>query len=146
MARNPLKQGRPPKPVVTETNEQGCLLVVSHKPNKDGYIRMTIDNSQIFYHRYVWLKAGNEIPEGYEIDHICRNRSCCNVAHLQILERSSHKAKTNVERSTNRISRAREYWIKHQCTGTKLAELFGCTQSCGCRWIREWKEQIKHGI
>ncbi|UNI71903.1 homing endonuclease [Aeromonas phage vB_ AhaP_PT2] len=91
------------------------------------------------YHRYVWIKANGEIPDGYEIDHKCKNRACCNIEHLQMLDRTTHLVKTNVERYAARKADAKVYWETTKCTGTKLAEVFGVSFSIGCKWIREWK-------
>ena len=38
------------------------------------------------YHRYVWENEHGLIPRDYEIDHICKNRACCNIEHLQMLK------------------------------------------------------------
>ena len=59
-----------------------------------------------------------EIPEGYEIDHICRNRACCNIKHLQMLEGSQHATKGNLIRYKNRNEEAKRYWLHTKCTGT----------------------------
>jgi len=34
-------------------------------------------------HRAVYLLMGFTIPDGTELDHICRNRTCCNPMHLE---------------------------------------------------------------
>lgn len=34
-------------------------------------------------HRYVWTLLVGAIPDGLEIDHLCRNPPCCNPAHLE---------------------------------------------------------------
>jgi hypothetical protein len=34
-------------------------------------------------HRVAYALAGNEIPEGAEIDHLCRNRLCVRPDHLE---------------------------------------------------------------
>lgn len=34
-------------------------------------------------HRYAWETLMGPIPEGHEIDHLCRNVRCVNVAHLE---------------------------------------------------------------
>lgn len=92
------------------------------------------------YHRYVWEQAYGKIPDGYEIDHICRNRACCNLEHLQMLEGHEHAVKGNKLRYADRKSAAKEFWMKNKnITGTKLAELFGVSFSVGCKWVREWK-------
>jgi len=37
-------------------------------------------------HRVAWvLTHGQQIPDGLTIDHLCRNRSCCNPSHLRLL-------------------------------------------------------------
>lgn len=36
-------------------------------------------------HRVVWMAANGPIPDAMTIDHLCRNRPCCNPAHLRLL-------------------------------------------------------------
>lgn len=128
--------------LVLEPTEEGCIVPTSHKLNPDGYFRKRISKDLfIMYHRYTWLQAGNEIPEGFEIDHKCKNRACCNVEHLQCISREQHLRETNEQRYAPRKAEAKEYWLRHKPTGTKLAEVFGVSFSNGCRWIREWKNQ-----
>jgi hypothetical protein len=37
---------------------------------------------QIVAHRAAWLIVHGEIPDGYEIDHLCRNPICVAIEHL----------------------------------------------------------------
>lgn len=41
-------------------------------------------------HRYVWERDVGAIPPGMVIDHVCRNRACCNVDHLKVVDRSEN--------------------------------------------------------
>ena len=34
-------------------------------------------------HRVAYILSKGEIPIAYEIDHLCKNRRCCNPAHLE---------------------------------------------------------------
>jgi HNH endonuclease len=34
-------------------------------------------------HRRAYQMAVGPIPDGYELDHLCRNRACCNPEHLE---------------------------------------------------------------
>ena len=34
-------------------------------------------------HKIMWALNGLTIPNGMELDHVCRNRRCCNPAHLE---------------------------------------------------------------
>lgn len=36
-------------------------------------------------HRVAWTLANGAIPEEMTIDHVCRNRRCCNVDHMRLL-------------------------------------------------------------
>lgn len=128
------------KKLVLVTTESGCIVPTSHKLNKDGYFRRKFPaGKHQMYHRWVWEQTHGEIPEGYEIDHICRNRACCNIEHLQMLERSEHKVKTNKERYAERKDAAHKFWLLHKPTGVALSKEFDVSFSIACRWIREWK-------
>lgn len=134
------------KPLKLKRLENGCIIPTSHKLNKDGYFRyhrpeLTKGRKPlVMFHRLVWEKSYGKIPEGYEIDHICRNRACCNIKHLQMLEGSDHAIKGNKIRYTDRKAEAKAYWNNHKdISGTALASLFCVSFSSGCKWIREWK-------
>lgn len=129
-------------PVKTETNEQECHLVVSHKLNADGYFRKNVEGKLVMYHRFIYESEVGEIPEGYEIDHKCRNRSCINPEHLQVLTRTDHLVKTNKERYKERKEKAKNYWLEHKPSGVDLGKLFNVTFSSSCGWIREWKVEL----
>lgn len=34
-------------------------------------------------HRVVWEHHNGPVPDGLQLDHLCRNRACCNPAHLE---------------------------------------------------------------
>lgn len=134
------------KPLRFITTDSGCIIPSSHKLNSDGYFRSrdhrhigSGSKPLIMYHRLVWELSFGTIPDGFEIDHKCRNRACCNLEHLQVLSGKEHTIKTNKERYSERFANAYEHWKQTQCTGVALSKEFGVTFSCACRWIREWK-------
>lgn len=50
-----------------------------------GYGRVWIDGKAKRVHRLVWEALYGPIPEGLQLDHICRVRMCCNPAHLDLV-------------------------------------------------------------
>jgi len=50
-----------------------------------GYGIININRKNVLAHRYSYMQAVGEIPEGLQIDHLCRNRSCVNPNHLEIV-------------------------------------------------------------
>lgn len=54
-------------------------------------------------HRYSYLIHKGEIPPGLQIDHLCREKSCCNPDHLEAVTPSENSRRGgNVERGRNR--------------------------------------------
>jgi len=41
--------------------------------------------TSVLAHRYAYELAYGPIPEGMVIDHLCRNRACVNVVHLEVV-------------------------------------------------------------
>lgn len=61
-----------------------CWLWTGRLNNK-GYGRVTLWAKKRGYmaHRMAYEFAVGPIPDGLEIDHLCRNRICCNPSHLE---------------------------------------------------------------
>lgn len=51
--------------------------------NQNGYGMFKLYGGTMMAHRAAWLMLEGEIPDGMELDHLCRNRSCVNPDHLQ---------------------------------------------------------------
>lgn len=60
----------------------GCHIWSGRK-NWRGYGVVNLEGQSVLAHRAVWEHYKGPIPEGLQIDHICRNTSCCNVDHLR---------------------------------------------------------------
>jgi hypothetical protein len=111
----------------------------------DGYGRLsTWGGHSLHAHRYAYERFVGPIPEGLTLDHLCRNRACCNPAHLEAV---THK--TNILRGEGLpADNARKTHCKH---GHLLAgeNVFvkanggrGC-KICRRRIVREYAQRQK---
>lgn len=128
-------------PITWETTESGCITPTSHALNQDGYFRKWIPSLKRMkmYHVHTWENLFGEIPEGFEINHKCKNRACSNPDHLECICGSKHAILTNEERYKPRKLEAEVYWRKTGCTGVHLSKVFGVSFSSSCKWIRSWR-------
>jgi predicted CXXCH cytochrome family protein len=64
--------------------EGGCWYWLgAKKGSANAYGVFGVDGRQVYVHRWSYEHFVGEIPEGYDIDHLCRNPACCNPAHLE---------------------------------------------------------------
>ena len=49
----------------------------------DGYTQVTVSGRKILSHRWAYESLVGPIPEGLEIDHLCRVTSCVRPSHLE---------------------------------------------------------------
>lgn len=73
-------------PAWIEDADTGCWLwQKSHYPNGYGYRRRTDNGITITQaaHRWVYEQHHGEIPDGLELDHLCRTPACVNPDHLE---------------------------------------------------------------
>ena len=59
--------------------ELGFCWIWKAALNADGYGKL----QQHLAHRLTYIELHGAIPEGLQMDHLCRVRSCCNPAHLE---------------------------------------------------------------
>lgn len=81
------------KVLVTESVD-ACWLWTGPLVNC-GYAQFHLVDRMVMSHRVAYELAIGEIPDGLELDHLCRNRSCCNPHHLEPVTHAE-----NIRRST----------------------------------------------
>lgn len=65
---------------VQKTDGTGCWLWLGKRsPSGYGYYR------EYRAHRVAFVALGGHIPNGLQLDHLCRSRLCVNPAHLEIV-------------------------------------------------------------
>lgn len=64
----------------------GCWRWTAMK-TRGGYGRVKVKRVSKYAHRVVFEWLRSEIPEGLELDHLCRNRDCVNPDHLEPVTR-----------------------------------------------------------
>ena len=64
------------------TKTQACWTWVGER-GRDGYGRFYLAGRRVSAHRIAYFLAGHIIPEGLEIDHLCRIRWCVRPSHLE---------------------------------------------------------------
>jgi hypothetical protein len=63
-------------------NEAGCW-VADFTKNHSGYPMIKIAGRLHRVHRVAYGLSNGEVPSGLVLDHLCRNRACCNPQHLE---------------------------------------------------------------
>lgn len=101
-------------------------------------------------HRLLYERERGPVPEGKELDHLCRNRRCVNPAHLEIVTRrtNSHRGqKTKLSRAL--IERIRAAYHAGGITLRSLAAQYGVSHAHLSRVLRGergyWREDATPG-
>lgn len=64
--------------------------------NEGGYGRLLVDGKMERSHRLAYTLLVGPIPEGLVIDHLCRNRACCNPSHMEPVSNAENVARGTV--------------------------------------------------
>lgn len=84
-----------PRPVMERlmenvvVNERGCWVFTGAK-DPAGYGRIGLGGRGTgtgLTHRVTYEHHHGAVPEGLDLDHLCRNRACCNPEHLEPVTR-----------------------------------------------------------
>lgn len=65
----------------------------------NGYGRAWWDGRVVNVHRAAYEVLVGPIPEGHDLDHLCRNRACYNPAHLEPVTRPENVRRGFVSRN-----------------------------------------------
>lgn len=76
-------RGNPAERIAQATDRSGECWVWTRTLNRDGYAEMKLNGRAQMVHRVAYETYVGPIPAGLQLDHLCRNRACCNPAHLE---------------------------------------------------------------
>ncbi len=100
--------------VVVGNTDSDCWRWLG-KINTYGYACFWYRGGEYKASRFAYELLVGEIPEGLEIDHLCRNRGCVNPTHLEPVTR-----KVNAQRGRN-SNREKTHCIKgHEYTADNI--------------------------
>jgi hypothetical protein len=126
-------------PLYIEDPVSGCCnWVRAHSLLGYGIIRR--DRRSRPAHRLIYEQYCGAIPEGMELDHLCRNPSCVNPSHLEPVTHAN-----NIRRGKR--TKLREWQVREirsllsSMNDRALAERYGVSKECiaSIRHGRSWK-------
>jgi hypothetical protein len=102
---------------VSPEPNSGCWLWTGPGNHAD-YGKTWWKGKTISAHRKSWLALVGDVPDEMQLDHLCKNRRCCNPAHLEVVT-----ARENTRRSespTGQRARQTHCIHGHELTGDNL--------------------------
>jgi len=67
-------------------DDKGCWIWQG-TTTSEGYGQTIHQAKKLYTHRLAYELWRGQIHEGLVIDHLCRNRACCNPGHLEVVSR-----------------------------------------------------------
>jgi hypothetical protein len=117
-------------------DENGCWVWQASRTSH-GYGRVSVRGRVMVAHRAMYEKYIGPVPDGLELDHLCRNPPCCNPAHMEPVTHAE-----NMQRGKRvRFTWDQIYEIREMGTGD-AARKFGITrgQASQIRRREVWKD------
>jgi HNH endonuclease len=114
------------------------------RPGIGGYGMLHVNGKQVYAHRWSYEFHIGPIPEGLQLDHLCRRRACVNPYHLEPVPAEVNKARgIKKNRNTGKTHCQNGHPFDAQNTYLTTAGFRKC-RICLAAWARSRRAQ-RHG-
>lgn len=96
--------------------------------DRNGYGSIRCGPRMKLAHRVAYVVHKGEIPEGMQIDHLCRHRACCNPDHLEAVTRHENWRRSRAVTRLNQL--ATHCKQGHALSGTNLLRTTSGHRKC----------------
>lgn len=127
--------------LLSSFNKKGDCWIWNKSLTCWGYGQTTYKHKPYSAHRLMYMTFVGPIPEGLELDHLCRNRNCINPEHLEPVTRSVNLTRSPI---TKAGINARKTHCKndHELIGDNLYIKPNGARNCRtCRNISSMKQR-----
>lgn len=104
--------------------------VCDRSPDWNGYVRIRVDGAYVFAHRHFYEDRYGPLPPGKHLDHLCRQRDCCNPEHLDPVTNAENQRRgSNAKLGSNGAMAARLAFATTSLTKRAIADMLGVSES-----------------
>lgn len=117
-----------------------CVNWTKYK-DRQGYGRIMKKGNYFRVHRYFYEQKFGKIAEGLVVDHLCRNPSCINPDHMEVVTNAENVRRGNSAKlNYSLVENIKNIYRNMNFTQLELAKNFGVTQSTISRIVnqRRW--------
>lgn len=122
--------------------ENGCAEWPGAQRSKKGYGAVEYQGRLWFTHRLIFEHFVGPVPEGMQLDHLCRNPRCCNFSHLEVVTQAENLRRGNSPSAINarkaRCPRGHPYSHRDK-TGRLCRTCINERGKLRMRKVRAWK-------
>jgi hypothetical protein len=123
-------------------DENGCMNWEG-ATNGRGYGQLQVKRKNLYAHRLSYMLMVGPIPDDLVLDHLCRNRRCCNPLHLEPVTVSTNTIRGVIgEKNTARA--AAQTKCKHGHPRTRENTLRRGTAYSGCRVCANERDRARY--
>ena len=117
---------------------------------QSGYGRVKMNGREEYAHRVSWWLACGDIPDGMELDHLCRNKRCVRPEHLQPVSHLENTLRGDnfiaIEKRATHCKHGHEFTPENtriHYWGTKTMR--ACRECSRLRWYRDPRRKATNG-
>lgn len=93
--------------------DSGCILWCASISSR-GYGQMHWRGRPVLAHRTAYELACGQIPEGKQVDHVCRQRTCVNAAHLRLVNNKQNQENRGGAQANSRSGFRGVHWYARE--------------------------------